>query len=130
MKKRLLFTLLALVALAVVATAALLPADVALVELSVRNLTCVACSQKIGDALSGAAGIGQVAVDVAAGRAQVEYDPAQTDPAAVAGLVTRAGYPAALRRVLLPADYRRLKESGAQAAPAGGKGCGSKCCEK
>ena len=133
MKKRLLFIPAAVLALAVVAvaSAALRPADPALVELAVGKLTCVSCAQKIETALADVDGVGKVAVDVGAGKARVEYDPARTDPATIAGLVTRSGYPAALRRVLAPADYKVLREgSTGTVAPSGGSGCGGNCSSK
>ena len=133
MKKCLLVIAMAVLALAVVAaaSAALRPADPALVELAVGKLTCVSCAKKIETALADVDGIGRVAVDVKAGRAQVEYDPARTDPATVAGLVTQSGYPAALRRVLTPDDYKVLQEgSTSAAASSGGSGCGGNCCNK
>jgi Cu+-exporting ATPase len=133
MKKSLLLILATVLALAAVAvaSAALRPADPALVELAVGRLTCVACAQKIEAALADVDGIGKVAVDVKAGRARVEYDPERTDPATVAGLVTRSGYPAALRRVLAPAEYKVLREGAPGAAVStSGSGCGGNCCNK
>jgi copper chaperone CopZ len=131
MNRRLLLVPLALLLLSVAAAFAFgawRAGEAALVELTVRKLTCGACAQKIDAALSGTPGVGRVEVDVAAGRARVEYDPQRIDPAGVAGLVTRAGYPAALRRVLTPDEYRALREGGAVAPAGGSGGCGGNCC--
>lgn len=82
-----------------------------LAEFRVGKLTCGSCAQKIGRALDELPGIGKVDVNVAAGRARVEFDPSKTDPGQVRAAIVAAGYPADLERTLAAEDYRKEGET-------------------
>lgn len=113
MKKRLILTLVLVAALAALAGLALglgRGGDYALAELSVGNLSCGSCVANIQKALAGTRGIGEVEVSVTLGRAKVQFEPGRMSAEAVAELVTKAGYPAAVARTLSPDDYRSLRE--------------------
>lgn len=62
--------------------------------LSVKGMSCGGCVRHVEMALKKVAGVSSVAVDLAAGKATVEFDPAQTTRNALAKAVTTAGYPA------------------------------------
>ena len=108
-KNKLILAAGALAAL-VVTGALILPtgsgAEFALAEFSVQNMTCGSCSQKISGALAGMKGVGNIDVDVDAGRVRVEFDPSRLDPARVTDAINGAGFPSALDHVLSAADYK------------------------
>ena len=62
------------------------------VTLAVSGMHCGGCAAGVQRALIQTAGVQAAEVSVAAGQATVEYDPAQTDPQALAAVVTAAGY--------------------------------------
>ncbi len=98
-------------------------------ELSVGNLTCGACVQKIEKAISGMKGVTAIDVDLQNGRARVSYDDRVVSPAAVANRISKAGYPARVRLsspVAVPA--KRAVPSAEPKAPSGKPGCGGGCC--
>lgn len=62
--------------------------------LKVQGMTCGHCERTVREVLEEAPGVRSVQVDLAGGRAVVEYDEGQTNPRELAGLVTEEGYPA------------------------------------
>ncbi|MFP6740934.1 MAG: heavy metal translocating P-type ATPase, partial [Alphaproteobacteria bacterium] len=72
--------------------AAALPPHVAMVTLAVEGMTCASCVGRVEKALGRAEGVAGVSVNLATEQAEVTYDPAVTDPAAVAEAIERAGY--------------------------------------
>ncbi len=62
------------------------------VTLTVSGMSCGGCAAGVQRILLQGPGVREAQVSFAAGQATVEYDPAQTDPQALAALVTAAGY--------------------------------------
>ncbi len=71
-------------------------------EFGIRGMSCASCVGAVERALSEVPGVRQVAVNLAAERGSVCYDPARADPAAVIRAVADAGYTPAVERVTLP----------------------------
>jgi len=66
------------------------------VTLRIRGMGCAGCVAGVEQALTRAAGVRDARVSLSEGRAVVEYDPAITDPAALADRVATTGYEAAV----------------------------------
>jgi Cu+-exporting ATPase len=62
------------------------------VELPIANLTCPTCVQSLESALRAVPGVTRATVNLAIGRAFVEYDPKRTDLAAIHEAMKTAGY--------------------------------------
>jgi Cu+-exporting ATPase len=62
------------------------------IDFPVTGMTCAACAARIERVLSKQKGIGSAAVNFAAARATVAYDPTVTTTADIAGAVSRIGY--------------------------------------
>jgi P-type Cu+ transporter len=62
-------------------------------DLSVGGMTCASCVAHVEKTLRKTAGVESARVNLARGRASFRYDPAQTNPQAVAAAVTDSGYP-------------------------------------
>ncbi len=62
------------------------------VGLPVQGMTCGACATRLEGALTQAPGIIRASVNFALERADVDFDPAETNAAGVAEAVTRAGF--------------------------------------
>lgn len=62
--------------------------------LKVQGMTCGHCERTVREVLEGAPGVRSARVDLAAGRAVVEYDETRTNPRELAGLVAEEGYEA------------------------------------
>ncbi|HZK25128.1 MAG TPA: copper ion binding protein [Oscillospiraceae bacterium] len=60
--------------------------------LSISGMTCNHCKLRVEKALKTLTGVESVAVDVQAGRAEVQYDPAQVSGESLKTVVTEAGY--------------------------------------
>ena len=60
--------------------------------LPVSGMTCAACVGRVERALQKAPGVTEAAVNLATERAAIRFDPARTDPAALAEVVRAAGY--------------------------------------
>jgi len=58
----------------------------------VGGMTCANCATTVGDALESVTGVESATANFAADEATVEYDPAETEPAAVVAAVREAGY--------------------------------------
>lgn len=61
-------------------------------ELKIEGMHCNGCADTIQALLARHAGVKSVAVSYATGQGQVLYDPAVTDPDAVAKAIEQAGY--------------------------------------
>ena len=68
--------------------------DAGRTALAVRGMTCAACVARVERALRRAPGVVDASVNFATAQASVRFDPAVTDGAALAGVVTAAGYDA------------------------------------
>ena len=66
------------------------------ITLMVKGMSCGGCVRSVETALKQIAGVGAVSVDLAKGKASVEYDPAKTTPDALKKAVDAAGYPATI----------------------------------
>jgi P-type Cu+ transporter len=58
----------------------------------VSGMSCAACAGRVEKALSGTAGVSGANVNLATGKARVEYDPASVGPGEIVGAIERAGY--------------------------------------
>jgi len=64
------------------------------ITMVVDHMTCAACPITVRKALSRVAGVAQSSVDMTRHTATVTFDPATTNPKALAAAVTSAGFPA------------------------------------
>jgi copper chaperone CopZ len=62
-------------------------------DLAVPTVHCRACQLNIEESLDELAGVTGAAVDLAAKRVRVDYDPAVVDPPAITATIQEAGYP-------------------------------------
>lgn len=62
------------------------------VELKVEGMTCDGCVRSVERKLSKVAGVGSARVDLAAGKATVEYDDSQAQVDQLIGAVEQIGY--------------------------------------
>jgi copper chaperone len=60
--------------------------------LAIEGMSCSHCLKAVNQSLEALAGVSIRSVRI--GRAELEYDPDQIDPAAIAEAVRAAGYPA------------------------------------
>jgi copper ion binding protein len=58
----------------------------------VTGMSCSGCAANVEKALKSVAGVTAAQVDLKAGKANVEFDPAKTDEKALANAVKKAGY--------------------------------------
>jgi Cu+-exporting ATPase len=63
--------------------------------LAVNGMDCASCVAHVEGALTAVPGVTGASVNLARGRAVVQFDPARTQPQQLADAVTRVGYPAA-----------------------------------
>ena len=71
------------------------------VTIPVTGMSCAACSARVEKALSRAEGVSAAGVNLATGKATVEYDPEAVGPAGLIGAVEGAGYGAATEKTSL-----------------------------
>jgi copper chaperone CopZ len=64
------------------------------IELDVRGMSCGSCVRHVSEALRGLPGVGEVAVELAAGKARVRHDPGKVSVAQLIAAVEEAGYEA------------------------------------
>ena len=57
-------------------------------------MTCASCVALIENRVKRVAGVGSIAVGLLSEQADVKYDPAQTDPEAIAAVIVEAGFTA------------------------------------
>src|SRR5436309_9523346 len=85
---------------------------------SVAGMDCASCVGHVEKAARGVDGVNAARVNLARGRAVVEFDPEKTTPAAVADAITHSGYPAHAETVDdggANAEERRVAEQSAHA---------------
>lgn len=90
--------------------------EMALAELSVRNLTCTSCVQNVQTVLGEVAGVGKVEVNLADGQTLVAFDPERTNPEVLAARLSAAGYPAVVGTTLTVAEARQRQQEEEQLA--------------
>jgi copper chaperone CopZ len=83
--------------------AAINPANVVLVDMDVRGMTCTDCENTIKDGINELAGIVDVSADFKAGLARVDVDTSITTVADLKKAVENRGYSVA-RAVIRPAE--------------------------
>ena len=66
------------------------------IELSIGGMGCQGCVRAVSSALKAVAGVESVQVDLAAGRAVVQFDAGVTGPDELIPAVEQAGYTAAV----------------------------------
>ncbi|MGF6147768.1 putative mercuric reductase [Kingella potus] len=66
------------------------------VTLNIGGMTCGGCVKSVSRILEGVAGVESVRVSLEENKAVVSYDPAATDPAALAEAVEDGGYDVSL----------------------------------
>src|SRR5512137_2157055 len=71
-------------------------------DFAIHGRSCASCVGAVERALAAVPGVQQVAVNLAAERGSVRYDPSLADPATVIRAVAYAGYAPAVERVTLP----------------------------
>jgi mercuric ion binding protein len=79
-------------------SASALAAEPHTVTLGVEHMTCAACPITVRTALSHVAGVSASTVDMKTHTATVTFDPARTNPEALATAVSDAGFPAKVLR--------------------------------
>lgn len=62
------------------------------VELSIKGMTCAACSSRVERKLNSTPGIFQATVNLATERAAIEYNPAQLEPRDLINAIKEAGF--------------------------------------
>jgi copper chaperone len=62
------------------------------VTLEVRGMTCQGCVASVTRVLKSLPGVADAKVDLARGRADVDFDASRTDTAALKGAIEDAGY--------------------------------------
>src|SRR5205809_3118904 len=70
------------------------PSSLSQAALSVEGMDCASCVAHVEKAARGVEGVVAARVNLARGRAVVEFDAGKTDAAAVAAAITASGYPA------------------------------------
>lgn len=71
-------------------------------------MTCGGCAYTIQSALSGLEGVADVEVDVAAGKAEVSFDPRKLgDTKLIVSAITESEYPATVARELSAEQVRQ-----------------------
>ena len=63
-------------------------------KLKISGMHCQGCAGNVEKALKAVKGVNSASVDLAANQASVQYDPARTNPKALAEAVKKAGYSA------------------------------------
>lgn len=81
----------------------------ALAEYDLQKVTCGSCVSKITGALDDLPGVDTIEIDLTSSRGRVTFDPAATSADQIARTIGRAGYPAALRTELEPAELAALR---------------------
>ncbi len=71
------------------------------VTFSISGMTCAACSSRLEKRLSTAAGVKKATVNLAVGRATVEYDNKKVDPIGLIDVVRDTGYDVVLEKIEL-----------------------------
>ncbi|MBI3128193.1 MAG: copper-translocating P-type ATPase [Candidatus Tectomicrobia bacterium] len=61
-------------------------------DLPVEGMTCASCAARIEKALNGFEGVERASVNLATGRARVDYDTGKLSPARIAGRIEETGY--------------------------------------
>jgi len=84
---------------------------------SVEGMDCASCVAHVEKAASRVRGVQSSRVNLARGRAVVQFDPAQTDPGVIAAAITEVGYPAAVEATddVAAAEDARLHRHGNEA---------------
>jgi copper ion binding protein len=60
--------------------------------IQVSGMTCEHCAKRVEKALSAVAGVREVTVDLPGGRAEVQFDPTNTNIAALQSAIVKSGY--------------------------------------
>ncbi|MCF6232335.1 MAG: heavy metal translocating P-type ATPase [Rhodobacteraceae bacterium] len=84
------------------------PAREAEVTLQIDGMTCAACAGRSERALQGVPGVVSASVNFATRTAHVRYLEGATDPAALAGATTQAGYPGVVQSDESPSANDRI----------------------
>lgn len=65
------------------------------ITLKIGGMSCMGCVNSVKRLLEPLPGVSRVDVDLANGSAEIDYDPAQVDPAVLRRTVSDGGYPVA-----------------------------------
>jgi len=76
--------------------------SIATATLDVSGMNCASCVAHVEKSARSVAGVRDCRVNLATGRASIEFDPSKTNPGQVAGAIAEGGYPAT------PADPAQL----------------------
>ena len=62
------------------------------VSIDIDGMTCASCVAHVEKAAKSVAGVTDARVNLASGKASVQFDPAETDPRHIADAITHSGY--------------------------------------
>ena len=65
------------------------------ITLKIGGMSCMGCVNSVKRLLAPLPGVTRVEVDLAGGSAEIDYDPAQVDPAVLRRTISDGGYPVA-----------------------------------
>jgi len=71
-------------------------------DVGVHGMSCASCVSTVEKALRALSGVSDVAVNLAAERATVHFDPARVGPADLVAAIRDAGYPPVVERTTIP----------------------------
>jgi P-type Cu+ transporter len=71
-------------------------------DIGIRGMSCASCVAAVERSLVAVPGVRQAAINLAAERGTVQYDPALTEPATLIQAVAAAGYAPVLEKVTIP----------------------------
>jgi Cu+-exporting ATPase len=72
------------------------------IALQVGGMTCAACSSRVERGLKKVEGVDEVHVNLATGKASIDYDPGKANAAAFIDTIKNMGYEVKLEKVVLP----------------------------
>src|SRR5574337_891622 len=72
------------------------------VDIGIHGMSCASCVSTVEAALTAVPGVWKAAVNLAAERGTVHYDPKRVQPAAVVRTITAAGYTPLVEKVTIP----------------------------
>lgn len=83
-------------------------------ELSISGMSCASCVGRVDKALTISPGVVDVAINLASETASITFRTSETDPAALAGVATAAGYPAKVKQSRDALDRTKRKVADAE----------------
>ena len=72
------------------------------IDLAIGGMTCAACSSRVERGLKKIEGVSEVNVNLATGKARVEYEPEKTGALTFMDAICNMGYEVKAEKVILP----------------------------